>query len=60
MNQEKEIKVDERGENVASVFFKNDALTIYKGSNLDVLPLLEDNSVDSIVTDPSIWIGVYG
>jgi DNA modification methylase len=26
--------------------------TIYTGNNLDILPTLPDNSVDSIVTDP--------
>jgi len=33
---------------------------IYFGSNLDVLPKLEDNSVDSIVTDPPYELGFMG
>lgn len=34
--------------------------TIYHGSNLDVLPTLPDNSVDSIVTDPPYELGFMG
>jgi len=34
--------------------------TVYFGSNLDVLPTLEDNSVDSIVTDPPYELGFMG
>lgn len=33
---------------------------IYHGSNLDVLPTLPDNSVDSIVTDPPYELGFMG
>ena len=33
---------------------------IYNGSNLDVLPTLPDNSVDSIVTDPPYELGFMG
>lgn len=33
---------------------------VYFGSNLDVLPTLEDNSVDSIVTDPPYELGFMG
>ena len=33
---------------------------IYFGNNLDVLPKLEDNSVDSIVTDPPYELGFMG
>jgi len=33
---------------------------IYFGSNLDVLPKLEDNSVDSIVTDPPYELAFMG
>jgi len=34
--------------------------TVYHGSNLDVLPTLPDNSVDSIVTDPPYELGFMG
>ena len=34
--------------------------TVYLGSNLDVLPTLLDNSVDSIVTDPPYELGFMG
>ena len=33
---------------------------VYFGNNLDVLPTLEDNSVDSIVTDPPYELGFMG
>jgi len=33
---------------------------IYHGSNLDILPTLADNSVDSIVTDPPYELGFMG
>src|SRR5512137_1748626 len=33
---------------------------IHLGSNLDVLPTLPDNSVDSIVTDPPYELGFMG
>lgn len=34
--------------------------TIHIGSNLDVLPTLPDNSIDSIVTDPPYELGFMG
>lgn len=33
---------------------------VYQGSNLDMLPTLPDNSVDSIVTDPPYELGFMG
>ena len=33
---------------------------IHHGSNLDILPTLPDNSVDSIVTDPPYELGFMG
>jgi site-specific DNA-methyltransferase (adenine-specific) len=39
---------------------KLDNATVYWGSNLDVLPTLPDNSVDSIVTDPPYELGFMG
>ena len=33
---------------------------VYHGSNLDVLPTLPDNSVDSVVTDPPYELGFMG
>jgi site-specific DNA-methyltransferase (adenine-specific) len=36
------------------------AYTIHTGSNLDILPKLPDNSVDSIVTDPPYELGFMG
>ena len=33
---------------------------VYLGSNLDILPTLPDNSVDSIVTDPPYELGFMG
>lgn len=37
-----------------------DGAVVYHGSNLDVLPTLPDNSVDSIVTDPPYELGFMG
>lgn len=37
-----------------------DNATVYHGSNLDILPTLPDNSVDSIVTDPPYELGFMG
>ena len=37
-----------------------DGFTVFHGSNLDVLPLMADNSVDSIVTDPPYELGFMG
>lgn len=37
----------------------NDSV-IYLGNNLDLLPTLESNSVDSIITDPPYEIGMMG
>ena len=34
--------------------------TVYAGNNLDILPTLPDNSVDSIVTDPPYELGFMG
>lgn len=34
--------------------------TIHQGSNMDILPILPDNSVDSIVTDPPYELGFMG
>jgi site-specific DNA-methyltransferase (adenine-specific) len=34
--------------------------TVHIGSNLDVLPTLKDNSIDSIVTDPPYELGFMG
>lgn len=39
---------------------KVDNATVYHGSNLDVLPFMADNSVDSIVTDPPYELGFMG
>jgi site-specific DNA-methyltransferase (adenine-specific) len=36
------------------------AATVFHGSNLDVLPFMADNSVDSIVTDPPYELGFMG
>lgn len=35
-----------------SIFYEDKQLKLFEGSNLDILPLLADNSIDSIVTDP--------
>lgn len=37
-----------------------DGAKVFHGNNLDVLPLLADNSVDSIVTDPPYELGFMG
>jgi len=39
---------------------KGETYTVHIGSNLDVLPTLEDNSIDSIVTDPPYELGFMG
>lgn len=39
---------------------KLDGATIHHGNNLDILPTLPDNSVDSIVTDPPYELGFMG
>jgi site-specific DNA-methyltransferase (adenine-specific) len=40
--------------------FQSKHTTIYSGNNLDVLPTLPDNSVDSIVCDPPYELGFMG
>lgn len=42
------------------LYKKTDNYEIHLGSNLDVLPTLADNSIDSIVTDPPYEIGFMG
>lgn len=37
-----------------------DGATVYHGNNLDILPTLPNNSVDSIVTDPPYELGFMG
>ena len=37
-----------------------DSYTVHIGNNLDILPTLPDNSVDSIVTDPPYELGFMG
>lgn len=37
-----------------------DGFTVFHGSNLDVLPFMADNSVDSIVCDPPYELGFMG
>jgi site-specific DNA-methyltransferase (adenine-specific) len=39
---------------------KTENAVVYHASNLDVLPLMADNSVDSIVTDPPYELGFMG
>ena len=39
---------------------KGETYTVHIGNNLDILPTLEDNSVDSIVTDPPYELGFMG
>lgn len=39
---------------------KLDGVTVHHGNNLDILPTLPDNSVDSIVTDPPYELGFMG
>jgi site-specific DNA-methyltransferase (adenine-specific) len=39
---------------------KGDRYTVHIGNNLHILPTLEDNSVDSIVTDPPYELGFMG
>ena len=36
------------------------AATVFHGSNLDVLPFMADNSVDSIICDPPYELGFMG
>lgn len=33
-------------------FFQNDAISVYQGNTLTILPLLHSGSVDAIITDP--------
>jgi site-specific DNA-methyltransferase (adenine-specific) len=40
--------------------FETEGTSVYLGSNLDVLPFIADNSVDSIVTDPPYELGFMG
>jgi DNA modification methylase len=40
--------------------FLNGKVTLHRGDCLEVLPLLEANSVDSVVTDPPYGIGFMG
>lgn len=39
---------------------KGETYTVHIGNNLDILPTLPDNSVDSIVTDPPYELGFMG
>jgi site-specific DNA-methyltransferase (adenine-specific) len=39
---------------------RGDGFTVFHGSNLDVLPFMADNSVDSIVCDPPYELGFMG
>lgn len=39
---------------------RGETYTVYIGNNLDILPTLEDNSVDSVVTDPPYELGFMG
>ena len=39
---------------------EGESYTVHIGNNLDILPTLEDNSVDSIVTDPPYELGFMG
>ncbi len=39
---------------------QTESATVYIGNNLDILPTLPDNSVDSIVTDPPYELGFMG
>lgn len=39
---------------------KTDNATVYCGNNLEILPTLPDNSVDSIITDPPYELGFMG
>lgn len=39
---------------------QGETYTVHIGNNLDILPTLEDNSVDSIVTDPPYELGFMG
>ena len=39
---------------------KGETYTVHIGNNLDILPTLEDNSIDSIVTDPPYELGFMG
>lgn len=39
---------------------QGETYTVHIGNNLDILPTLEDNSIDSIVTDPPYELGFMG
>ena len=41
-------------------YFANDRVTLYEGDCIEVMRSLPDNSVDSIVTDPPVWIVIHG
>lgn len=61
-NKDNKVFIEENGTKVSEVgiYHQGDNVTIYKGSNLDSLKLLEDNSLDSIVTDPPYELGFMG
>ncbi len=40
--------------------YTDDSVTVWHGDCLDILPLLPDNSVDSVVTDPPYNLGFMG
>lgn len=42
------------------IFYEDETIKLFCGSNLDILPTLPDNSVDSIVTDPPYELGFMG
>ena len=57
------VKADEPGPNVTEMIFrqKNRPINqVLHGNSLEVLKTLEDNSVDSIVTDPPYELGFMG
>jgi hypothetical protein len=45
---------------VATPYYQDDAVTLYAGNCLDVLPTLPDCSVDAVVTDPPAGISFMG
>jgi hypothetical protein len=43
-----------------TIYYTADGVTLWLGDSLDVLPLLDDESVDAIVTDPPYELGFMG
>ena len=52
--------MENQGETKIKLFSKGEAFTLYQGSMLDMLDVIEPNSIDAIVTDPPYELNFMG